>query len=124
MEVASPLALPLVRLGNPPLDPGFYLYCGSARGPGGLKARVGRHLRRNKQCRWHVDHITSQCTAIAAMLTDEFSECDLRRRVEDRLSTTMPIEGFGASDCDTCQSHLVMLQCQSRIVRRTVNFGG
>ena len=31
-------------------QPGYYLYVGSAFGPGGLKARVGRHMRSEKKC--------------------------------------------------------------------------
>ncbi|MGE5612498.1 MAG: DUF123 domain-containing protein, partial [Bacillota bacterium] len=40
------------------LPAGRYLYCGSARGPGGLRARVGRHMRKGKVVRWHVDRLT------------------------------------------------------------------
>ena len=45
------------RLGTLTVEPGFYLYVGSAFGPGGLAARVGRHCRREKTCRWHVDYL-------------------------------------------------------------------
>ena len=34
------------------------VYVGSALGPGGLRARVGRHLRRDKRVRWHIDYLT------------------------------------------------------------------
>jgi Uri superfamily endonuclease len=30
------------------LPAGRYLYCGSAKGPGGLKARLSRHFRRGR----------------------------------------------------------------------------
>jgi Uri superfamily endonuclease len=51
----------VVRLsGRPPikLPAGRYLYCGSAKGPGGLKARLSRHTRRGKSVRLHVDQLT------------------------------------------------------------------
>jgi Uri superfamily endonuclease len=38
------------------LPAGRYVYCGSAKGLGGLKARLSRHMRRGKSVRWHVDH--------------------------------------------------------------------
>ena len=34
-----------------PLLPADYIYAGSANGPGGLKARVSRHMRRGKRRR-------------------------------------------------------------------------
>ena len=40
------------------LVPGRYLYAGSAYGPGGLRARIARHMRRAKVQRWHVDQLT------------------------------------------------------------------
>ncbi len=57
--LARPLELPIARLSRPTLAPGNYVYCGSARGPGGLAARVGRHLRQDKRPHWHVDHLTA-----------------------------------------------------------------
>ena len=43
------------RLGTFDVRPGFYVYVGSALGPGGLAARIGRHARQEKAFRWHVD---------------------------------------------------------------------
>jgi Uri superfamily endonuclease len=43
------------RLGTLRVQPGFFVYVGSAMGPGGLAARVGRHLRLEKRLHWHVD---------------------------------------------------------------------
>ena len=37
------------------LTEGTHVYVGSARGPGGLRARISRHLRREKKERWHVN---------------------------------------------------------------------
>jgi len=34
---------------------GFYIYIGSALGPGGLSARIGRHLLAEKRLHWHID---------------------------------------------------------------------
>jgi Uri superfamily endonuclease len=42
------------------LPAGRYLYCGSAKGRGGLKARLSRHMRRGKSVRWHVDQLPEQ----------------------------------------------------------------
>src|SRR6266540_676456 len=58
VDLSRPLTVKLA--GRPPasLRPGRYLYCGSAKGPGGLQARVARHMRRGKAVRWHIDRLT------------------------------------------------------------------
>jgi Uri superfamily endonuclease len=50
------------------LPAGRYLYCGSAKGPGGLKARLSRHMRRGKSVRWHVDQLTEQGLVIGSWI--------------------------------------------------------
>ena len=44
-------------LGRHTLSAGWYLYVGSALGPGGVAARCGRHLKADKAPRWHVDYL-------------------------------------------------------------------
>ncbi len=51
IELPAPLALDIAGLPRARLAPGRYAYCGSAYGPGGLKARIGRHLRADKALR-------------------------------------------------------------------------
>jgi Uri superfamily endonuclease len=41
------------------LQPGRYLYCGSAKGSGGIRARLSRHMRPGKVIHWHVDLLTA-----------------------------------------------------------------
>ena len=46
------------RLGTLDVCPGTYVYVGSALGPGGLRARVGRHASTAaKRKRWHIDYL-------------------------------------------------------------------
>ena len=45
------------RLGTHLFLRGWYIYVGSARGPGGVAARVGHHLRCQKRPRWHLDYL-------------------------------------------------------------------
>jgi putative endonuclease len=56
LELAGDVAVHLPRQPVTLLPAGRYLYCGSAHGPGGIKARVARHMRRDKAVRWHIDH--------------------------------------------------------------------
>jgi Uri superfamily endonuclease len=45
------------RIGPVRLAPGWYLYVGSAFGPGGLRARIGHHTKRSARPHWHIDYI-------------------------------------------------------------------
>jgi Uri superfamily endonuclease len=102
-----PLVIP--RLGNPELLPGLYLYCGSAKGPGGVRARVKRHLCLDKTRRWHIDHVTGAAPEIAGFAALETSECQLRLHASRELACDVPVAGFGSSDCRTCPSHFLKL---------------
>ncbi|WP_296520394.1 DUF123 domain-containing protein [Rhodoplanes sp.] len=86
------------------LPAGRYLYCGSARGPGGLRARIARHLRRRKTLRWHVDRLTTRGTVFAVWAIPGGDECDLVARL---AALPVPLPGFGSSDCRRCRSHLL-----------------
>jgi Uri superfamily endonuclease len=90
------------------LAPGTYAYCGSANGPGGIAARVGRHLRKDKKTHWHVDQLTLAAAAISATGFPGGSECALVERLV-AAGATFPLPGFGSSDCRVCRSHLLRL---------------
>ncbi len=107
LHLPRPLRLPLARLGRPTLAPGRYVYCGSAYGPGGLSARVGRHLRRGKTIRWHVDHLTERAKVVDVLWELNGSECELRRRLGGTAGVHAPVAGFGSSDCRQCTAHLL-----------------
>ena len=93
------------------VTPGTYLYCGSARGPGGIAARVKRHCAADKKQHWHVDALTTrpagQVTAALAVIGGD--ECQLRTILCDEFGLTAPIAGFGSSDCPTCPAHLLVV---------------
>lgn len=109
IELAAPLALDIPRLGAATLAPGRYAYGGSAYGPGGLRARIGRHLRRDKPPRWHVDRLTAAGRVIGVRAVPGGRECALVRDLLAVPGTSVPLPGFGSSDCRSCPAHLVML---------------
>lgn len=95
-------------LGRLRVRPGVYVYVGSAFGPGGLCARVQRHVRADGPLHWHVDYLRAVTSVEAVWFT-----CDSARReclwaavLQDGSSSRIPRSGFGASDCD-CSAHLV-----------------
>jgi len=89
------------------LEAGWYAYGGSAKGPGGLKARVARHFQRGKPRHWHIDQLTDEADAIAALAVAGGGECALLRRLAASGAFTPAIRGFGSSDCRSCESHLL-----------------
>ena len=98
------------KLGEFEIRKGYYVYVGSALGAGGLKARVGRHLRREKKLKWHVDHLRKELEIVDVFchVTDKRMECVWTSELVSSGGTT-PIPGFGASDC-SCVSHLIYFE--------------
>lgn len=96
------------RLGQLRLAPGIYLYVGSALGPGGVRARVDRHLRVSKRLHWHIDYLLP--AARPSLLFFVYSEQRLEHRwagqLCKQLQVEIPLAGFGASDC-ACPAHLI-----------------
>lgn len=98
------------QLGRFHFNTGTYVYVGSAWGPGGLAARIGRHLRSLKKCRWHIDYLRRH-----ARIKEIWVGC-YRPNVEhlwagifaDLTGGAVPAENFGSSDC-RCSAHLFYL---------------
>lgn len=107
------LDAPLALTGHGPvdaiLDPGTYAYCGSARGPGGIRARVQRHLRPDKRPHWHVDRLTDAGRVVSVRAVPGGRECDLLHEMLAVPGAMTPVPGFGSTDCRRCPSHLVQL---------------
>ena len=95
------------KLGNLKLQPGFYVYVGSAFGPGGLKARIGHHRRRSRRPHWHIDYLSKHLTPIEVWYTYDtvHQEHCWSEILEHYRDTSTPLPGFGSSDC-CCKSHL------------------
>lgn len=101
------------RLGLLSLPAGYYVYVGSALGPGGVEARVKRHLklygRKAGRLKWHVDWLLTspRFTLVEALKIEGEGrvECLVSRRLEAAADWTVP--GFGSSDCrEGCKGHL------------------
>ncbi len=106
VDLARPLALDIATLPGAVLAAGRYAYCGSAHGPGGLRARIGRHLKRDKARRWHVDRLTGAGRIVAIHAEPNGSECALLARLRATRGATVPLAGFGSTDCRRCPAHL------------------
>ena len=95
-----PLLLP-PRFGGT-LPPGDYIYVGSARQPGGIRARCRRHLTRGKARRWHIDWITEEAAAVRAAAMVAAAECTILGTLLTMPGMSVPVPGFGSSDCRSC----------------------
>jgi len=98
-------------LGRRRLEPGHYVYVGSARRA--LSKRVERHRRlaREKQGRrhWHIDGLLLHrfSRLVEAELLPGAEECLLSHALGIQSGVTVPVPGFGATDCRAgCPAHL------------------
>lgn len=112
INILRPFQTRVGELGTIGFEEGFYVYNGSALGPGGLKARLRRHLRVRKALKWHIDYLlSSEAVKIKAILyhkTRERLECKVNLSLS-RLGIRV-VEGFGSSDCKAgCKGHLIYL---------------
>lgn len=101
-------ALRVGRLGRLRLRRGYYVYVGSALGPGGLRARLAHHARRAARPHWHIDHLRRGARPLEAWYACglERREHEWARRMGGLRGAAVPAHRFGASDC-RCASHLV-----------------
>ncbi len=106
IELAEESTLEVGALGRVRLKPGRYVYAGSAWGPGGIRARVKRHLRVEKRLHWHIDHLTSLAPVTALVVRPGGRECTLLDALRKARPEASPIPGFGSSDCSRCPAHL------------------
>ncbi len=79
MTIARPLSVRIRTLTPVVLPSGWYVYAGSARGRGGIRAGVKRHLRRGKSPYWQVDRLTEAAEAIVAIASAGMNACSCRR---------------------------------------------
>jgi Uri superfamily endonuclease len=96
------------RLGRFQFPAGWYAYAGSAHGPGGLAARISRHLRSPKPLHWHVDYLRAraQPDQIWYAAGTWKRECAWAEALSGLPGASIPAPCFGASDCH-CPAHLI-----------------
>ncbi|MEJ2726917.1 MAG: GIY-YIG nuclease family protein [Deltaproteobacteria bacterium] len=107
MRCSSHQYVAVGKRGRLRLRPGFYVYVGSAFGPGGLKARIAHHMKISKKPHWHMDYLRPALTLKEIWFTYDSShrEHQWAGVLAGSRGATIPFSGFGASDC-RCKSHL------------------
>ncbi|MCQ5363212.1 MAG: GIY-YIG nuclease family protein [Candidatus Methanomethylicia archaeon] len=96
------------------LNPGIYVYAGSAFGPGGVSARLGRHLKTFKtgatKKHWHIDSLLPHSATFIPVFAPSTRkmECEFVRSLRELGFAT--VDGFGNTDCRSgCGGHLIIL---------------
>lgn len=99
------------KLGRFKFPKGYYVYVGSAFGPGGLNARLNHHLRSAVRPHWHIDYLKKNVIITNTRVNESGIKLEHQWAsiLEKRKDTTIPVPKFGASDCK-CASHLFHFQ--------------
>jgi Uri superfamily endonuclease len=108
LQLDAPVSIDVGGLGTITFAEGDYVYAGSARGPGGLRARVRRHARVDKRFHWHIDYLLAHAKLVGvhAVVGNERLECTWAIALARLSGARVAAPGFGASDC-RCRAHLV-----------------
>jgi Uri superfamily endonuclease len=118
LKLSTSQELSVGRLGIGYFPTGSYVYLGSARGSGGLRARLKRHLRGASKHHWHIDSLRAVTQVQGyCYLKDQSSpvndlsvECLWSLKLTESPGIHPPLVGFGASDCRMgCAAHLFYL---------------
>lgn len=97
---------------------GYYVYVGSALGPGGVAARLRHHAKVSEKPHWHLDYLRVETAFYAAYAgySPERKECEWASILGAGEGVIEPLSGFGASDCG-CRSHLFYFSSEARLRR-------
>jgi Uri superfamily endonuclease len=109
-QLARPLECEVGSLGRVRLDSGYYVYVGSAFGPGGVKARTDHHRKLSQRPHWHLDYLRPhlQLLEIWGSYDPVPREHLWAATLAAMRGASLPLPGFGSSDC-RCTSHLIRL---------------
>ena len=109
IHLAECMSIEVGKLGVFLFPAGYYVYTGSALG--GLDARVSRHLRSEKRLHWHIDYLLQYAEIIHVVThaTGKRLECEYNRAILSLPDASIPVKGFGSSDC-RCPAHLVYFE--------------
>ena len=96
------------KLGNCSFQKGTYIYIGSAKR--NIIKRIQRHKDIEKKLQWHFDYLRPFGMITKIITYDErLGERALAEKIRKIEHGTLPIKGFGSSDCK-CSSHLIYLK--------------
>ncbi|MEM1610149.1 MAG: GIY-YIG nuclease family protein [Sulfolobales archaeon] len=114
LSLERDICIEIGALGMVSIEPGIYGYIGSARGRGGLRSRIARHIAKDKKIRWHIDHLTSRRDVRILSIIYIRSKEDLEDAIADIVRSAIcwipSIQGFGSTD-KRSYTHLFRCTC-------------
>jgi len=118
LELETPCRLKVGKRGVFDFPSGWYAYTGSARGPGGLTARLRHHLSLAARPHWHMDYLRPRGRITEIWYGRDFSYDEHRwAAVLQAMAGTPTVAAkFGSSDC-RCATHLIHFTMQPGIDR-------
>jgi len=106
------------KLASFDIKKGYYVYIGSAFGPGGVIARLKHHAKVSKKPHWHLDYLRAEMEfhQAHAEFSNERNECEWASQIAKNEIAIEPLKGFGSSDCN-CSTHLFYFSSQAKVKR-------
>lgn len=116
LQAQQPATINVGRLGMMEVRPGYYLYTGSAFGPGGLCGRLAHHLRPVIRPHWHIDYLRQAANVVEIWISIGPTSLEHQWAQALYASSLCAVSclHFGASDC-RCRAHLVFCQARPEI---------
>lgn len=110
LHAAKSFSAEIGKLGTMQGEAGYYYYCGSAFGPGGIAARVKHHGKISARPHWHMDYLRpyTRLSSAGYATTQTNLEHDWAQAIATFPEAKIALPGFGASDC-RCRAHLIWL---------------
>jgi Uri superfamily endonuclease len=107
LKCSKAMKLPIGKSGTLAANRGYYVYIGSAFGPGGIKSRLRHHGKISSTPHWHIDYLRIETVIYKAYAFYSYKhrECDWAAVIAENSDSIEPLKGFGSSDCK-CRTHL------------------
>jgi len=111
LESKQEFEVTIGKLGRLKGSSGYYVYVGSAFGPGGVKARLKHHRGNASKPHWHIDYLRLKLPFNEVWYTHDHRkrECEWAGLLAGMQGAVIPLPGFGASDCK-CMAHLIYFE--------------
>ena len=118
LKSAQAKTIQIGKLAQLNVQKGYYVYIGSAMGPGGVAARLNHHSKISKKPHWHLDYLRAETEfhQAYALCSPQRKECQWAALIAGSEEVSEPMKGFGSSDCK-CNTHLFYFSSKLKVRR-------
>lgn len=93
VELKEASKISVGALGKILFPEGYYVYAGSALGPGDISARITRHKRREKRRHWHIDYLLEEAKIVDVVEFPLMRESNASSRQNSRKHQSVQSQG-------------------------------